>query len=128
MRQPSRPLSEPFIDGPLALRYPLIGLYVGVATVAGFAYWFVGFEGGPQITLHQLTHFGECPSWPVSDGVDCAVFTSLRPRTVALSVLVTIEMFNALNALSEKARLPLEPCSDLARPRSRPSAVPWAAA
>jgi len=105
MRQPPRPLSEPFIDGPLALRYLLIGLYVGVATVAGFAYWFVGFEGGPQITLHQLTHFGECPSWPVSDGVDCAVFTSLRPRTVALSVLVTIEMFNALNALSEKESL-----------------------
>eukprot|EP00118_Oscarella_pearsei_P009631 m.56153 g.56153 ORF g.56153 m.56153 type:complete len:84 (+) comp34564_c0_seq6:3194-3445(+) len=30
-------------------------------------------------------------------GVDCTVFGSLHPMTMALSVLVTIEMLNALN-------------------------------
>jgi len=110
MRQPPRPLSEPFIDGPLAVRYAIIGLYVGVATVVGFAYWFTAFSGGPGVSLHQLTHFAECPDWPHGDHppnppIDCGVFTDLRPRTVALSILVTIEMFNALNALSEKESL-----------------------
>jgi Ca2+ transporting ATPase len=110
MRQPPRPLSEPFIDGPLAVRYAIIGLYVGVATVAGFAYWFTGFSGGPHVTLYQLTHFSQCPFWPTSEyppdpPIDCAVFSDVRPRTVALSILVTIEMCNALNALSEKESL-----------------------
>lgn len=110
MRQPPRPLSEPFIDGPLAVRYAIIGLYVGVATVAGFAYWFTGFSGGPHVSIYQLTHFSQCPSWPNGEHppdppIDCAIFSDVRPRTVALSILVTIEMFNALNALSEKESL-----------------------
>ena len=31
------------------------------------------------------------------EGVNCSVFADLHPMTMALSVLVTIEMFNALN-------------------------------
>ena len=30
-------------------------------------------------------------------GVDCYIFEDLHPMTLALSVLVTVEMFNALN-------------------------------
>ena len=33
------------------------------------------------------------------------VFSDLRPRTVAMSVLVTVEMFNALNNISEDGSL-----------------------
>jgi len=38
-------------------------------------------------------------------GVDCNVFYSPKPMTMALSVLVVIEMCNALNSLSENQSL-----------------------
>ena len=34
----------------------LIGLWIGVATVAGFIYWYLYFEDGPQISYAQLTN------------------------------------------------------------------------
>jgi len=39
---------------------------------------------------------------PMFEGVDCkAIFDSPKPMTMALSVLVVIEMLNALNSVSE---------------------------
>ena len=47
-----------------------------------------------------LTQFIHCKEDnPDFDGVDCAIFESPYPMTMALSVLVTIEMCNALNRL-----------------------------
>lgn len=34
---------------------------------------------------------------PIFEGIDCEIFESRYPTTMALSVLVTIEMCNALN-------------------------------
>lgn len=46
------------------------------------------------------SHFLQCKEDnPDFDGVDCAIFESPYPMTMALSVLVTIEMCNALNRL-----------------------------
>ena len=61
-------------------------------------------------SYHQLSHWHACAEWGGGAAAapavaDCDVFTDLRPKTVALSVLVTIEMFNALNALSENESL-----------------------
>uniref|UniRef100_A0A667Y2X4 Calcium-transporting ATPase n=1 Tax=Myripristis murdjan TaxID=586833 RepID=A0A667Y2X4_9TELE len=51
-------------------------------------------------------HFLQCsPDNPDFDGLDCHVFESPYPMTMALSVLVTIEMCNALNSLSENQSL-----------------------
>lgn len=100
--------------------------YVGAATVGAAAWWFTISDDGPQVTLYQLvsrsvcenilqlpsalclpltlpssstqSHFLQCaPDNPEFDGLDCHVFESPYPMTMALSVLVTIEMCNALN-------------------------------
>lgn len=42
-------------------------------------------------------------------GVDCGIFHDPHPMTMALSVLVTIEMLNALNSLSENQSILVMP-------------------
>ena len=85
-----------------------IGLYVGIGTVGGFIWWFLSSTNGPHISWEQLINFHECQTGTnpkLYAGIDCAIFHDARPSTVSLSILVTIEMFNALNALSENQSL-----------------------
>ncbi|KAL2092765.1 hypothetical protein ACEWY4_012563 [Coilia grayii] len=106
MSKPPRNAKEPLISGWLFFRYLAIGCYVGAATVGAAAWWFVSAEDGPQITLYQLSHFLQCsPDNPDFQDLECHVFESPYPMTMALSVLVTIEMCNALNSLSENQSL-----------------------
>lgn len=101
------------------IRYTVVGTYVGAATVGIFIYWYIFAETGDGHTLvtwYQLSHWGECPIWPADsfkpvnfiEGFDfsqnpCSYFTSgkVKASTLSLSVLVVIEMLNALNAISE---------------------------
>lgn len=102
MRLPPRKRDEPLITQWMFVRYLLIGVYVGVATILGYAWWFVAYENGPQISVYQLTHFHRCAR--EFSHVGCDMFTGDAARhgsTMSLSILVTIEMLNALNALSE---------------------------
>jgi len=65
-------------------------------------WWFLLYEDGPQITYYQLTHWMRCEIEPENFAdLDCAVFEDNHPNAMALSVLVTIEMLNAINSLSE---------------------------
>ncbi|RVE65647.1 hypothetical protein OJAV_G00118670 [Oryzias javanicus] len=106
MSKPPRNAREPLISGWLFFRYLAIGCYVGAATVGAAAWWFVAAEDGPRITFYQLSHFLQCgPENPDYQNVDCKVFESPYPMTMALSVLVTIEMCNALNSVSENQSL-----------------------
>uniref|UniRef100_A0A7N8Y3F9 Calcium-transporting ATPase n=1 Tax=Mastacembelus armatus TaxID=205130 RepID=A0A7N8Y3F9_9TELE len=106
MEKPPRNAKEPLISGWLFFRYLAIGGYVGAATVGAAAWWFTVSEDGPQVTLYQLSHFLQCgPDNPDFEGLECHVFESPYPMTMALSVLVTIEMCNALNSLSENQSL-----------------------
>jgi hypothetical protein len=57
-------------------------------------------QGGPQLSWGQLTGSRACASEAA-----CAVFKDRHPSTVAMTVLVVVEMFNALNALSENNSL-----------------------
>jgi len=68
------------------------------------------------MTYWELTHFMQCTVDPskfafLENGGDwtCAVFGDPHPMTMALSVLVTIEMLNALNSVSENQSIMIMP-------------------
>jgi Ca2+-transporting ATPase len=89
------------------------------------------YDGHTMVTYEQLTHWGQCREGAAAKGtifegftvadfdydgdgdVDnfsdhpCTMFTKgkMQASTLSLSVLVTIEMFNALNAISEDGSL-----------------------
>ncbi|KAK4552992.1 hypothetical protein LTR86_009916 [Recurvomyces mirabilis] len=106
MKRPPRKRDEPLVGGWLFFRYMVIGTYVGLATVGGYAWWFMFFEGGPRISFYQLTHFHHCTtSFPE---IGCQIFGDHHARTastISLSILVVIEMLNAMNALSSSESL-----------------------
>jgi len=106
MGKPPRSPKEPLISGWLFFRYMAIGGYVGAATVGAAAYWFIYDGEGPGVTYYQLSHFMQCHAENEDfTGIDCEIFEAEAPMTMALSVLVTIEMCNALNSLSENQSL-----------------------
>lgn len=82
----------------LSLSFPFFTAYVGAATVGAASWWYMVAPDGPHLTFYQLSHHLQC----IGDsenfrGVDCNIFHDPHPMTMALSVLVTIEMLNALN-------------------------------
>lgn len=119
MKQKPRSADDQLISGWVFFRYMVIGIYVGVATVGIFVYWYTVADntgdGHSLVTWAQLSNWSECPNWPVGSfqvnnfgGYDfsknpCEYFTKgkVKASTLSLSVLVVIEMLNALNALSE---------------------------
>ncbi|RAH72683.1 calcium-transporting ATPase [Aspergillus aculeatinus CBS 121060] len=106
MRRAPRKRDEPLVGGWLLFRYMVIGTYVGAATVFGYVWWFVYNPEGPQISFWQLSHFHKCSSQFPEIG--CEMFTNDMSRsasTVSLSILVVIEMLNAMNALSSSESL-----------------------
>ncbi|MED6232710.1 Sarcoplasmic/endoplasmic reticulum calcium ATPase 1 [Ataeniobius toweri] len=106
MGKAPRSPKEPLISGWLFFRYMAIGGYVGAATVGGAAWWFLYDTTGPGVTYYQLSHFMQCHGENEDfAGLDCELFEATPPMTMALSVLVTIEMCNALNSLSENQSL-----------------------
>lgn len=78
-------------------------------------------DGHTLVELSQLQNWGECSSWPnfkvspytvgggrlitFSDPCDYFTVGKVKAMTLSLSVLVAIEMFNSLNALSEESSL-----------------------
>lgn len=54
MMKPPRKAKEALISGWLFFRYMAIGIYVGAATVAASAWWFMFYENGPKVTYYQL--------------------------------------------------------------------------
>lgn len=118
MKKKPRNADDGLISNWVFFRYMVVGLYVGFATVGIFVYWYVYAsntgDGHTLVTFHQLTHWTECPNWTdfqvnnFYEGLDlsknpCDYFMKgkIKASTLSLSVLVFIEMFNALNAISE---------------------------
>lgn len=83
-----------------------IGGYVGAATVGAAAWWFMYCESGPQLSYWHLTHHLACLGGGDDfKGVDCKIFSDPHAMTMALSVLVTIEMLNAMNRFDFRCSL-----------------------
>ncbi|CAB4057774.1 ATP2A [Lepeophtheirus salmonis] len=110
MDKAPRRSDETLITPWLFFRYMAIGIYVGFATVGGAAYWFMYDPTGPQVTYFQLSHWLQCQGEPENfKGLSCDIFQAPEPMTMALSILVTIEMCNAINSLSENQSLVVMP-------------------
>ncbi|CAL9154697.1 unnamed protein product [Musa hybrid cultivar] len=125
MQKPPRKSNDALINSWVLFRYMVIGSYVGLATVGVFVMWytqpsFMGIDlasdGHTIISLAELRSWGQCSSWTdflpnpflagdreISLADPCDYFTvgKVKAMTLSLSVLVAIEMFNSLNALSE---------------------------
>ena len=117
MRKPPRKGDDNLISNWVFFRYMVIGLYVGFATVGIFVWWYTMAETGDGhtlVTFEQLSTWSQCPEWKdftvnnFVEGMDlsaapCEYFTKgkVKASTLSLSVLVVIEMLNALNAISE---------------------------
>ncbi|XP_012445385.1 calcium-transporting ATPase 3, endoplasmic reticulum-type isoform X2 [Gossypium raimondii] len=112
MKAKPRKVSEAVVSGWLFFRYLVIGAYVGLATVAGFIWWFIYSETGPKLPYTELMNFDTCPTRETT--YPCSIFEDRHPSTVAMTVLVVVEMFNALNNLSEnQSLLVIPPWSNL---------------
>ncbi|KAJ7972488.1 Calcium-transporting ATPase [Quillaja saponaria] len=130
MRKPPRRSDDSLISAWILFRYLVIGMYVGLATVGIFIIWythgsFLGIDlsgdGHTLVTYSQLANWGQCSSWknftasPFTAGAQVISFDNdpcdyfhhgkVKATTLSLSVLVAIEMFNSLNALSEDGSL-----------------------
>lgn len=103
MTQPPRGKDEPIVNRWTFFRYMCIGIYIGCATVFSAVWWWCLYSGGPHLSLSALVHFRSCTESP---SMHCAIFAEdTHASTMALSVLVLIEMLNALNNLSENQSL-----------------------
>ena len=118
MKKLPRRADDSLITPWVFFRYMVVGIYVGFACVGVFVYWYLYYPGDhTNISWKQLSTWGHCSEWTDFkindfDGLDmqtdpCKYFTEGKqtPSTLSLSVLVAIEMFNALNALSEDGSL-----------------------
>lgn len=103
---------KPLLTTRKLFRYVITSLYVGLATVGSFIWWYLD----KGVTLDQLRSWQDCSSWqgfahsalaPEWPEVPCDVFTSLRIRaqSFSLSVLIVMEMLKALEAVSAKKSL-----------------------
>ncbi|XP_073021143.1 calcium-transporting ATPase 3, endoplasmic reticulum-type [Primulina eburnea] len=112
MRAKPRKVNEAVVTGWLFFRYLVIGVYVGLATIAGFVWWFLYSDNGPKLPYSALINFDSCSTRETD--YPCTVFSNRHPSTVSMTVLVVVEMFNALNNLSEnQSLLVIPPWSNL---------------
>ena len=103
--------NESILSQWMLIRYIVTGSYVGFATIGVFLWWYQCKD----VSLAQVMSWTTCQQWNQPQALlttklmntmpmtaTCDIFTTLRtiPQTMSLTVLVTIEMFKALSAVS----------------------------
>ncbi|CUV07407.1 unnamed protein product [Cryptosporidium hominis] len=116
MRRPPRRKDDNLISAWVFVRFLIVGLYVGIATVGIFVWWYVWgidpSDGNTLVSFSQLSNWAKCNTWigfssnsvfGSTQSEPCTYFSigKKKASTLSLTVLVVIEMLNALNALSE---------------------------
>lgn len=112
MVRPPRNKNDRIVDSWVFTRYMVVGLYVGIATVGIFVYYycFYGWANHAHsiISFSDLRNWSKCAEWTdanfinfENDACDYFFIGKKKASTLSLTVLVMIEMWNALNAMSE---------------------------
>ena len=108
MKKSPRPRNQPLLSTWLMLRYLITGSYVGFATISAYIWWYLD----KGVKFSELRNWSNCRNWigflhsaeaPRLPLKPCDIFDgplSARPQTMAMSVLVMIEMLKALSAVS----------------------------
>lgn len=91
-----RSIDEEIVTPFTLLRYCVGGAYLGFATIAAAYWWYLYDESGPHISFYDVTHWLHAPPEMHE------IFENDTPSTMAMSVLVVVEMFSALTAISER--------------------------
>lgn len=72
MEKPPRSPTEGLVSPWTFVRWMVVGFYVGFATVAAFAFWYMfdnvlgidlSQDGHSTVTWYQLTHYNQCSDW-----------------------------------------------------------------
>ena len=98
------------------MRYVVIGTYVGIATSCIFIYYYTQYswasEAHTLISFSQLRNWTKCVDWTdvnfagyEANACDYFISGKRKASSLSLTVLVIIEMLNALNAISENQGL-----------------------
>jgi Ca2+ transporting ATPase len=103
MELPPRSKNEGIVTPLTLARYLVGGAYLGFATIAAAYWWYILDESGPKLTYRQVT------TWIRQPPEVKAIFDNNLPSTLAMSVLVVVEMFSAFTALSERQSIVVMP-------------------
>ena len=94
MNKNPRLSSEEILTQSLLVRYTIVGLYIGIATLGVYISYFL--DSG--VSLHEVFSWSSCMDFPV-----CEIYSDIhRPQTLALTTLVTTELLKALCTVSAK--------------------------
>ena len=96
MSLPPRNKNESIVTPITLARYIVGGVYLGFATIASAYYWYMFDPEGPHLTLKQILNWQRAP--PELQHI----FEDNTPSTLSMSVLVMVEMFSAMTAISER--------------------------
>lgn len=121
MSKKPREKNEALINRWTLVRFMVVGTYVGLATVGIFVYWYTAYDWAEYthslVSMDQLRTWTKCETWSnfavenyhtfdfSQDPCGYFTFGKAKASTLSLSVLVMIEMLNALNALSEDSSI-----------------------